>query len=117
MHRPTVSFPRALKQYTAPRVLIEEFEDAVPLELFLTNGAGPFDHRIANLGLDAFLVSCLPAVKRICLLTKATQLPEHALDRQLCAFGSSRTETASGLLPSCACADISLFTQPGVRYA
>ncbi|GAA5955502.1 hypothetical protein JCM8115_006772 [Rhodotorula mucilaginosa] len=55
MHRPTVSFPRALKQYTAPRVLIEEFEDAVPLELFLTNGAGPFDHRIANLGLDAFL--------------------------------------------------------------
>lgn len=56
MHRPTVSFPRALKQYTAPRVLIEEFEDAVPLELFLKNGGGPFDHRIANLGLDAFLV-------------------------------------------------------------
>ncbi|BGO90702.1 hypothetical protein JCM10020v2_002345 [Rhodotorula toruloides] len=55
MHRPTVSFPRALKQYTAPRVLIEEFEDAVPLELFLNNGGGPFDHRIANLGLDAFL--------------------------------------------------------------
>ncbi|GJN89774.1 hypothetical protein Rhopal_002763-T1 [Rhodotorula paludigena] len=55
MHRPTVSFPRALKQYTAPRVLVEEFEDAVPLELFLKNGGGAYDHRIANLGLDAFL--------------------------------------------------------------
>ncbi|GAA5923471.1 hypothetical protein JCM3775_000398 [Rhodotorula graminis] len=55
MHRPTVSFPRALKQYTAPRVLVEEFEDAVPLEAFLQNGGGAFDHRIANLGLDAFL--------------------------------------------------------------
>lgn len=76
-HRPTVSFPRALKQYTSPQVLIEEFEDAVPLESFLyapsprfgkslahpvdtprrAEGGGPFDHRIANLGLDAFLVS------------------------------------------------------------
>ncbi|GAA6046384.1 hypothetical protein JCM3770_004893 [Rhodotorula araucariae] len=55
MHRPTVSFPRALKQYTAPRVLVEEFEDAVPLEYFLQNGGGAYDHRIANLGLDAFL--------------------------------------------------------------
>ncbi|GAA5902821.1 hypothetical protein JCM6882_009135 [Rhodosporidiobolus microsporus] len=55
MHRPTVSFPRALKRYTSPQVLIEEFEDAVPLEAFLENGGGAFDHRIANLGLDAFL--------------------------------------------------------------
>ncbi|KAM0745758.1 ABC1-domain-containing protein [Meredithblackwellia eburnea MCA 4105] len=54
-HRPTVSFPRALKKYTSPQVLIEEFEDAVPLEAFLSEGGGPFDHRIANLGLDAFL--------------------------------------------------------------
>lgn len=57
MHRPTVSFPRAMKQYTSPKALIEEFEDAVPLELFLKYGGGAFDHRIANLGLDAFLVS------------------------------------------------------------
>lgn len=55
MHRPTVSFPRAMKQYTSPKALIEEFEDAVPLELFLQHGGGAFDHRIANLGLDAFL--------------------------------------------------------------
>ncbi|KAM0788775.1 hypothetical protein ACM66B_002865 [Microbotryomycetes sp. NB124-2] len=54
-HRPTVSFPRALKQYTSRGVLVEEFEDAVPLESFLKHGGGVFDHRIANLGLDAFL--------------------------------------------------------------
>jgi aarF domain-containing kinase len=56
MHRPTVSFPRALKKYTSSQVLIEEFEDAVPLEAFLNNSGGAYDHRIANLGLDAFLV-------------------------------------------------------------
>lgn len=57
-HRPTVSFPRALKSYTSREVLTEEFEDAVPLEAFLREGGGAFDNRIANLGLDAFLVSC-----------------------------------------------------------
>ncbi|WVQ82587.1 hypothetical protein IAT38_004717 [Cryptococcus sp. DSM 104549] len=36
-------------------VLIEEFEDALPLKYFLRNGGGPYDHRIANIGLDAFL--------------------------------------------------------------
>lgn len=56
-HRPTVSFPRALKSYTSGQVLVEEYEDAVPLEAFLREGGGAFDHRIANLGLDAFLVS------------------------------------------------------------
>jgi aarF domain-containing kinase len=56
-HRPTVSFPRALKRYTSAQVLIEEYEDAVPLEAFLREGGGAFDNRIANLGLDAFLVS------------------------------------------------------------
>lgn len=59
-HRPTVSFPRALKKYTSRGVLIEEYEDAVPLEAFLRQGGGAFDHRIANLGLDAFLVSVGP---------------------------------------------------------
>lgn len=56
-HFPTVSFPRPLKRFTSPQVLTEEFEDAVPLESFLQAGGGPFDDRIANLGLDAFLVS------------------------------------------------------------
>ncbi|ODN73870.1 hypothetical protein L202_07386 [Cryptococcus amylolentus CBS 6039] len=36
-------------------VLVEEFEDALPLKYFLRNGGGPYDHKIANIGLDAFL--------------------------------------------------------------
>ncbi|WVQ94276.1 hypothetical protein IAU59_001355 [Kwoniella sp. CBS 9459] len=36
-------------------VLIEEFEDALPLKWFLLNGGGPYDDKIANIGLDAFL--------------------------------------------------------------
>jgi aarF domain-containing kinase len=35
---------------------MEEFEDALPLKYFLRNGGGPYDDRIANIGLDAFLV-------------------------------------------------------------
>ncbi|OCF34760.1 Atypical/ABC1/ABC1-C protein kinase [Kwoniella heveanensis BCC8398] len=36
-------------------VLIEEFEDALPLKWFLLNGGGPYDDKIASIGLDAFL--------------------------------------------------------------
>lgn len=40
-------------------VLLEEFEDALPLKYFLQNGGGPYDHKIANIGLDAFLASLI----------------------------------------------------------
>lgn len=56
-HRTVVSFPRPLMDYTSQRVLVEEYEDAVPLKAFLREGGGPYDYRIASLGLDAFLVS------------------------------------------------------------
>jgi aarF domain-containing kinase len=67
-HRgPSVTFPRPIRlgddketEDDGPagsRVLIEEFQDALPLKWFLRNGGGPFDDRIANIGLDAFLVS------------------------------------------------------------
>ncbi|WWC85450.1 uncharacterized protein L201_000313 [Kwoniella dendrophila CBS 6074] len=36
-------------------VLIEEFENALPLKWFLTNGGGDYDDKIAGIGLDAFL--------------------------------------------------------------
>ncbi|KAH0838002.1 hypothetical protein J3R83DRAFT_6241 [Lanmaoa asiatica] len=42
----------------APRnvpVTFPQFEHAVPLELFLKNGGGPFDEQVATIGLDAFL--------------------------------------------------------------
>ncbi|KAN0060217.1 hypothetical protein ACQY0O_007546 [Thecaphora frezii] len=53
--RSAISFPRPLMQFSTKQVLIEEFEDALPLKHFLQNGGAGFDHRIANLGLDAFL--------------------------------------------------------------
>ncbi|KAH9441853.1 hypothetical protein Pst134EA_032188 [Puccinia striiformis f. sp. tritici] len=55
-NRKTISFPRPLISFTTHKVLIEEFQDALPLKLFLNPGVpGPFDHRISNIGLDAFL--------------------------------------------------------------
>lgn len=67
---PRVTFPRPIKlgkngngeeREESKEVLIEEYEDALPLKYFLRNGGGPYDHKIANIGLDAFLVglSCL----------------------------------------------------------
>jgi aarF domain-containing kinase len=58
-----VTFPRPIKlggdREESRDVLMEEFEDALPLKYFLRNGGGPYDDRIANIGLDAFLVSFL----------------------------------------------------------
>jgi aarF domain-containing kinase len=53
-----VMFPRPLKEFTTKHLLIEEYADALPLELLLKNGGGAFDDQVATLGLDAFLVSC-----------------------------------------------------------
>lgn len=55
-----ITFPRPIKlggdRRESRDVLMEEFEDALPLKHFLRNGGGPYDDRIANIGLDAFLV-------------------------------------------------------------
>lgn len=56
----TVTFPRPIRlgpnQVAANKeVLVEEYENALPLKYFLRNGGGPYDEKIANLGLDAFL--------------------------------------------------------------
>lgn len=59
-HRRTVAFPRAIATNTTRDVLVEEYEDAVPLGSFLHHGAGSYDDKIASLGLDAFLVRALP---------------------------------------------------------
>lgn len=60
-----VTFPRPIKlggdRKESRDVLIEEFEDALPLKHFLRNGGGPYDDRLANIGLDAFLVSSSPS--------------------------------------------------------
>ena len=51
-----VSFPRPLKTWSTKDILIEEYQTALPLELFLKNGAGPYDRQLAEIGLSAFLV-------------------------------------------------------------
>ncbi len=63
-----VTFPRPIhlgdsqqsERDEAREVMVEEFEDALPLKWFLRNGGGPYDDKIANIGLDAFLVSSIP---------------------------------------------------------
>ena len=51
-----VTFPRPLRIWSTRDFLVEEYQTAVPLELFLKNGGGPYDDQLAELGLDAFLV-------------------------------------------------------------
>ncbi|KAH9982852.1 ABC1-domain-containing protein [Lactifluus volemus] len=53
-HAP-VTFPRPLRIWSTRDLLVEEFQTAIPLELFLKNGGGPYDDQLAELGLDAFL--------------------------------------------------------------
>lgn len=50
-----VTFPRPLEIWSTKDLLVEEYQTAIPLELFLKNGGGPFDDQLAELGLDAFL--------------------------------------------------------------
>ena len=54
--RYTVTFPTPLSQFATREMLIEEYVDALPLKAYLENGAGPFDSKIADIGLDGFLV-------------------------------------------------------------
>ncbi|CCM04437.1 uncharacterized protein FIBRA_06617 [Fibroporia radiculosa] len=50
-----VTFPRPLTVWTSKEVLVEEYQNALSLELFLKNGGGPYDDLLAEVGLDTFL--------------------------------------------------------------
>ncbi|TFK94383.1 ABC1-domain-containing protein [Polyporus arcularius HHB13444] len=50
-----VTFPRPLRLWSTQHLLVEEFENALPLEFFLKNGGGPYNDTLAEVGLDAFL--------------------------------------------------------------
>lgn len=80
-----VTFPRPLKVWSTKDLLVEEFENALPLEIFLRNGGGPYDDQMATVGLDAFLVR-----KRSFNEPHPTQLflVEHASPRQFRSLGS-----------------------------
>lgn len=51
-----VSFPRPVQDFGTEELLVEEFENGLPLKWFLRNGGGEYDSQLANMGLDAFLV-------------------------------------------------------------
>ncbi|KAF5368444.1 hypothetical protein D9758_002279 [Tetrapyrgos nigripes] len=53
--RVPVNFPRPLKIWSTKELLLEEYQNALPMETFLKNGGGPFDDQVATVGLDAFL--------------------------------------------------------------
>ncbi|EJT99927.1 ABC1-domain-containing protein [Dacryopinax primogenitus] len=50
-----IGFPRPVEEYSTRDILVEEYENALPLPAFLKHGGGPFDEQLANMGLDAFL--------------------------------------------------------------
>lgn len=50
-----MTFPRPLKVWSTQDILVEEYQNALPLETFLKNGGGPFNDGLAEMGLDAFL--------------------------------------------------------------
>lgn len=68
-----VTFPRPLKIWSTNNVLVEEYQDALPMELFLRNGGGPYDDQVATVGLDAFLVrSHLVAAGDLLMVSRRT---------------------------------------------
>ena len=52
-YRPYVSFPKPILAHS--EVLVEAFEEGVPMTLFLKHGPSELDHHLAKMGLDAFL--------------------------------------------------------------
>lgn len=49
------TFPRPLIDWSTRDLLVEEYENALPLEWFLKHGGGPYNEQMATVGLDAFL--------------------------------------------------------------
>ena len=77
-HRPlAISFPRPLKTWSTKDILIEEYQTALPLEIFLKNGGGPYDRQLAEIGLDAFLV---------CVLLEFSSKPGNLPTGRTCSF-------------------------------
>ena len=79
--RAPVTFPRPLQIWSTTDLLIEEYQQAVPLELFLKNGGGPYDDQLAELGLDAFLVCDIG-----CYGSVLIGQSEHVTLGQLCSL-------------------------------
>ncbi|KAI0094283.1 hypothetical protein BDY19DRAFT_912075 [Irpex rosettiformis] len=55
VRRLPVIFPLPLQNWSTKDVLVEEYQNALSMEDFLKNGAGPYSQTLAEVGLDAFL--------------------------------------------------------------
>ena len=80
-----VTFPRPLKAWSTKNLLVEEYEEALPLEAFLKNGGGPYDDQVATVGLDAFLVGSNLTFTHIPIFILSPI--EHASTRQFRPLG------------------------------
>lgn len=67
-----VMFPRPLELWSTRDMLVEEYQNALSLEDFLRNGGGPFNDTLAEVGLDAFLVSTLHPLRQPSLTVSRT---------------------------------------------
>lgn len=81
-----VTFPRPLKVWSTKVLLVEEFENALPLEAFLKNGGGPYNDTLAEVGLDAFLVGLLR-----CITFSSSSNGQYS--RTCCSWTTSYTPT------------------------
>jgi len=79
-----VTFPRPLQVWSTADLLVEEYQTAIPLELFLKNGGGPYDNQLAEFGLSAFLVRDMCS-----FMTVLIGSPEYVGLGQLRSLGSS----------------------------
>jgi len=79
-----VTFPRPLQIWSTADLLVEEYQTAIPLELFLKNGAGPYGDQLAVFGLDSFLVGNVQHF-RIMLIGRS----EYVAFGQLCSLRPS----------------------------
>ncbi|KAJ3091119.1 hypothetical protein HK102_001636 [Quaeritorhiza haematococci] len=50
-----ISFPEPVWELTSENVLVESFEDGIPLHKFLLNGPTVYDHKLAELGVKTFM--------------------------------------------------------------
>lgn len=69
-----VKFPKALATFTTKEMLLEEYEKGIPLRVFLNQAEyarkndleNVFNHKIADIGLNAFLVNPFISLLLIC---------------------------------------------------
>lgn len=90
-----IKFPKPLLAFSTKDMLMEEYEHGIPLNVFLDQAAyakkngeprGVFDHKIANIGLDAFLVSIRSSTKTMeCPIVDSLHCLAYADLLQLCA--------------------------------